>query len=101
VSYPAWDIEQAVRELFDAPDMWRDLLGPDASRDVADQIAQIWRSLPWPWQRDWLKNAITRIELHESKGTVSITFAPDAAQPFLDQIAGSGEAGVNQPVAQE
>ena len=101
VSYPAWDIEQAVRELFDTPGTWRDLLGPDAPDGAADQIAQTWRSLPWPWQRDWLKNAVTRIELHETKGTMSITFAPDAAQSFLDQIAGSGEASVNQPVAQE
>lgn len=101
VSYPAWDIEQAVRKLFDTAAMWRDLLGPNAPRDAANRIAQTWSALPWPWQRDWLKNAVTRIELHESRGTMSITFAPDAAQPFLDQIAGPVEASVNQSVAQE
>jgi len=101
VSYPAWDIEQAVRELFESPAMWRDLLGPNAPDDAADRIAQTWSALPWPWQRDWLKHAVTRIELHEHKGTMSITFASDAAKPFLDQIAGSDETSVNQPVAQE
>lgn len=101
VSYSAWDIEHAVRKLFNAPNMWRDLLGPDALHDSASQIAKTWAALPWPWQRDWLKNAVTRIELHETKGTMSITFAPDAANPFLDPIATSGEASVNQPVGQE
>ena len=83
ISYPAWDIERSVRDLFDDPQTWRDLLGPDTP---TNEIAETWRVLPWPWQCDWLKEAIARIELNEGSGTISITFAPDAARPFLDQI---------------
>ena len=96
VSYPAWEIERAVRDLFDDSQMWRDLLGPDAPVDAADEIAATWRVLLWPWQRDWLKEAITRIELNEDDSTVSLTFTPDAAKPFLDQIGGPKPPTVNQ-----
>jgi len=87
VSYPAWDLEQFVSGLFNAPGMWHDLLGPDAQDDLATRVAETWRVLPEPWQRDWLKNAVTRIELSERKGKMSITFAPDVAKPLLDLIA--------------
>jgi len=38
----------------------------------------------WPWKRDWLKGAVKHIEIDETDGTFSITFSPDAANPFLD-----------------
>jgi len=96
ISYQAWELERAVRDLFDDPEMWRDLLGPAVSDEAADEIAETWRVLLWPWQRDWLKQAITRVELNEDDNTVSITFAPDAARPFLAQITGSNDSPVNQ-----
>lgn len=87
VSYPAWDLEQFVSGLFNASGMWHDLLGPDAQDDLATRLAETWRVLPWSWQRAWLKNAVTRIELSERKGKMSIALAPDIAKPLLDQIA--------------
>ena len=91
VSFPAWDIEQAVRRMFDEPEMWRDLLGPDIPGNSVDQIAESWRALPWPWQRNWLKNAVTRIEIDEDDSTLSITFSREAAKPILDQIQSEDE----------
>ncbi len=96
ISYPAWEIERAVREMFDEPQMWCDLLGPDIPENAASEIAATWRVLPWPWQRDWLKESITRIELNEDDSTITLTFAPDAAKPFLDQIGGPNPPSANQ-----
>jgi len=93
VNYPAFDIEQSVGKLFNTSGIWRNLLGLGAADGTADLIATTWRSLLWSWQRDWMKKAITRIEIREkSKDTlsISVTIASDAAQPFLNKIAGSG-----------
>jgi len=101
ISYPAWEIERTVRDMFDEPAMWQDLLGPDLSDEAAREIAETWRVLLWPWQRDWLKQAVTRIELNEDDETVSITFNPDTARPLLVQIMGSIGSPVNQQVDAE
>jgi hypothetical protein len=36
--------------MVDEPDMWQDLLGSDAPDEVAEQLAESWHILPWPWQ---------------------------------------------------
>jgi site-specific DNA recombinase len=91
ISYPAWDMEQAVRQMFDAPEMWQDLIGPDAPDGAADQLAESWRVLPWPWQRTWLKEAVTRIEIDEGDSTLTVSLSREAAKPLLAQIQDQDE----------
>lgn len=50
----------------------------------------------WPWQRDWMKTAIRRIEIDETASEIKITFAPDAAKPFLAEIPASDGPPVNR-----
>jgi len=101
IRYPAGQVEEEIRALFDAPETWNDLLGPNAPADVAERIAETWRAMIWPWQRDWLKKAITRIELNEQDGTAAITFAPGAGEAFLGQVFPVNGDAVNQPVDPE
>ena len=86
VSYPAWDIEQVVRQMFDEPDMWQDLLGPEATYRIAGKMAETWRVLPWTWQREWLKDSVRRIEIDEDDSALSITLSRETAKPLLEQI---------------
>ncbi|MBN2130294.1 MAG: recombinase family protein [Sedimentisphaerales bacterium] len=101
VSYPAWDIEQEVRRMFDEPGMWRDLFGPETPDTVAEQVAETWRILPWTWQREWLKEAVTRIEIDENESTLSVTFSREAARPILAEIAAREDLPVNRSVGPE
>ena len=101
IRYPAGDVEEEIRSLFDAPKTWNELLGPDAPEDAADCIAAIWRTMRWPWQRDWLKTAITRIELNEEDGAATFNFAPNAARVFLNQLRAGHTGAVNRSVQKE
>jgi DNA invertase Pin-like site-specific DNA recombinase len=91
VHYPAWEFEKGVCEIFDDPATWRDLLGKDPTDETARHLTETWRIMLWTWQRDWLKNAIQRIEIDEDESTISVTFTPDATKPFLAQIQGVSE----------
>ncbi|MEX2670824.1 MAG: recombinase family protein [Phycisphaeraceae bacterium] len=82
----AWRLEQAVLGFFDDAATWRTLFGQDASELLIHQVMQTWRELLPLWKRDWLREAIQRIEITETgeaEADISITFTPDAAKPFL------------------
>ncbi len=93
ISYPAWDMEQAVRQMFDDPEMWLDLLGPEATDRIAEKMAETWRILPWTWQREWLKDSVTRIEIDEDDSTLSITFSREAVKSVFEHISPSDKPG--------
>ncbi|MEX0642136.1 MAG: hypothetical protein WD468_05520 [Pirellulales bacterium] len=104
VHYPAWEFEQAVCEIFNDPAIWRDLLGSSATNELIDQVMETWSVMLWPWKRDWLKGAVKRIEIHEAdstNSTVSITFSPDAANPFLDEYQALMNPPVNRSIPEQ
>lgn len=96
VHYPAWGVEQGVREMLDEPETWRKLLGRDAADETVNRVMATWRIMLWTWQNDWLKAAIQRIEIDEDEGEIKVTFAPDAAKPFLAEDASSDAPPVNR-----
>jgi site-specific DNA recombinase len=88
VQYKAWDIDEAVLDMLDVVDIWRNLLGPAVSDDDIRKAMQAWKALLWSWQRDWLSNAVERIEINEAASTLSVTFKADAGAAFLPENPG-------------
>lgn len=94
ISYPAWDFEHTVSDLFKHPDIWRNLMGENASEDMIEKIVKTWDALIWPWQQIWLKAVITKIEFDPDDGSASMSFDMVKIQSFCDQI----HLSVNRPV---
>ncbi len=46
-----------------------------------------------PWQRAWLKEAVTRIEIDEDDSTLSITFSREAVKSVFERISASDKPG--------
>ena len=82
VRYPAWEFEQAVREMLDEPRIWRNLLGGHASEATVEQVMTAWRLMLYSWQRKWMTNAVRRIEIDEDTAEIHVTFDPAAAAPL-------------------
>ena len=77
IQYSAHHLEAAARDMLSQPDVWQKILGQDAPTQDARSAAQMWSSLLWPWQMDFLRRYVQQIELHRKKSGMAVTF--DAA----------------------
>ena len=74
IQYSAHDIKAAARDMLSQPDTWREILGQSAAPKDARAAAETWGGLPWPWQMDFLRRYVQRIELRRRKSEMAITF---------------------------
>ena len=58
------------------------LAGQHATDAQIRAAIQAWQVLPCPLKRDFLRQGIARIALHETDDTAAVTFAPEAASLF-------------------
>lgn len=94
VRYRAWDIEQGVREMLDAPETWGELLGTDAAEETVGRVMATWRIILWTWQNDWLKAAVHRIKIDEGEGEIQdASKAWRIAHPACSAAGGCAGAG--------
>ena len=101
IQYSAHDIEAAARDMLSQPDAWREVLGQSAEPEDARAAPETWSRLPWPWQMDFLRRSVQRIELRRKKSEMAITFDPASREAFstdsrafrepAGQLVGGGE----------
>ena len=82
IQYSAHNLEAAARDMLSRPDVWREILGQDAPIKDARSAARTWGSLLWPWQMDFLRRYVQRIELRRKKSEMAIAFDPAVREAF-------------------
>jgi hypothetical protein len=82
IQYSAHDLEAAARDMLSQPDVWQEILGQGTPSQDAHSADQTRGSLLWPWQMDFLRRYVQRIELRRKKSEMAVTFDPAIRETF-------------------
>lgn len=82
VQYRAIAFETAAREMLDDVETWQAILGDHATKERADAARAAWQTMPWAEQRDFMRQSVERITVHEEDSEISVSFSAEV-QNFL------------------
>jgi site-specific DNA recombinase len=77
--YPAYELEQFVRNLLGTPASWRRLLPPDRANE-AEQFSSLWNALGYGVQDDLMAQMIETVTFRRKNTEIQITFKPQCAE---------------------
>ena len=95
VSVPAGEIEQYVLDMLAAPDLLKmNNVEDEVAGDVRQALAHIWSATTEYERYRLLPKLVQEVILNMKRGTVSVTFDPDAVRQIASE-ASSGKANHN------